>query len=349
VALMPNAPAGVYSARVLRLALLAAVAGALAIAAPASAEVVLVKDREGRTITFDVQAPDVDVEWYAELLRNAAHGDEIARVTVRVVATDDLRMLCGSGAGGCYSGTTRGGRIVVPAARTAMLAHTVVHEYAHHLDASYGVPGTREPNGTPRWWTARDMARRLAAGEVSRTYSLGWDRAIAEVFAEDYVQLHLQTPHRIRWLTPPDETVVAALRADLAEVTGGAGAPPPAAPAPPPASTAPVVVTRRGTIGARRSVSVPYELLGPGRRVTFSARLGVATAGAQARMEIRCEGEPPILRALVRGRTTTLDLRHRGPARCDAIVRNTGRVRATFTSTLRLSLEPALAGTSRSR
>ena len=316
-----------------RLGLLLAVVAALLLAAPAAAEIVHAQDREGRTITFDVQAPGVDVEWYAELLRNAAHGDEIARVTIRIVAADDLHFLCGAGAGGCYSAGARGGRIVVPAGRSAAVAHTLIHEYGHHIDLSTPVDGAREPNGTPNWWHAREMARRLAAGEVSQTYTLGWDRAIAEIFAEDYVQLHLTTPYRIRWLAPPDAAVVEALRAD---VQGS-----PATPAPAPGPVEPVVITRRATLAPGGTAATPYGLLGPGRRVTFTARLGVVPAGARARIEIRCETGLVATRPLVRGHRTTVDLRNRGPATCRALVRNTGRVRAAVVSTLRLSMEPA--------
>jgi hypothetical protein len=311
---------------------LVACVAALLLAAPAAAEIVFLQDREGRTITFDVQVPSVDVEWYAELLRNVAHGDEISRVTIRIVAPDDLHMLCGAGAGGCYSGGGRAGRIVVPAGKSAQLAHVVVHEYGHHVDFSHPVPGVREPNGTPTWWVARDMARRLQAGEVLQSYGLGWERAIAEIFAEDYVQLHLRTPYRIRWLAPPDETVLNALRADLQ------GAP--AAPVEPPAPPAPVVITRRSTLAAGRTAGVDYQLLGPGRRVTFTARLAVQPAGARARMEIRCVGAAVIARPLVRGHATTMDLRNRGPAVCRAVVRNTGQSRVTVATTLRLAQEP---------
>ena len=44
---------------------------------------------------------DADVGWYAGLLRRAAHGDEIERVTVRIVDWDEIRTRCASYAAGC--------------------------------------------------------------------------------------------------------------------------------------------------------------------------------------------------------------------------------------------------------
>ncbi len=70
-------------------ATLLALVAALALATAAGAEIVTRADTEGRTITFDVQAPSVDVDWYAAVLRAAAHGDEISRVTIRIVREED--------------------------------------------------------------------------------------------------------------------------------------------------------------------------------------------------------------------------------------------------------------------
>jgi hypothetical protein len=53
------------------LLLLAVLATALVSAAAASAEIVTREDDEGRTITFDVLAPEVDVEAYSAPLRTA--------------------------------------------------------------------------------------------------------------------------------------------------------------------------------------------------------------------------------------------------------------------------------------
>ena len=137
---------------------------------------------------------------------------------MNIVSWDELRSTCGRGAAGCYSRNP----MVVPAEQSDETAHTVVHEYGHHLDRSTPVNGAREPNGTPHWWRARGMAELVRLGSVTRDYSLDWSRSIAEIFAEDYARLALgQTEYRIPWLGEPDETVLAALKADL-----GLGPPP---------------------------------------------------------------------------------------------------------------------------
>ena len=50
---------------------------------------------------------------------------------------------------------------------------------------------------------------------MSPTYSLGWGRAVGEIFAEDYVQVNLRTNYFITALARPDRAVRAALRRDL--------------------------------------------------------------------------------------------------------------------------------------
>lgn len=248
-----------------------------------------------------------------------------------IVPGADLRTACGPGANGCYR---RGAEatIVVPAGTTDAIRHTLVHEYGHHIDAWRGVGATsREPNGSASWWEARGMSQLLAEGKVSHTYSLGWDRSIGEIFAEDYAQLHLETPYRIGWLDPPNEAVRAALARDLENVPA---APAPAAPKPP------VVVERRGTLRRAAVVEIPFELLGPGRRVTFTAQIG--PAAARVRMELRCSDGRKATRVLSRARPAAkIDLRDAGPARCTVALRNTGAVAASYFARLRLALARA--------
>src|SRR5688500_9075354 len=110
------------------LAVPAAVAAALAVAGDALAAEIVRRDAEGRPIQLDVRAEGVDADWYAGLLRRAAHADEISTVTIRIVDPDDLADMCGRQAGGCYRGG-RGGGVVVPAGRSSAVAHTLLHEY----------------------------------------------------------------------------------------------------------------------------------------------------------------------------------------------------------------------------
>jgi hypothetical protein len=314
-----------------RLTLLLSLLVALAAAPAAWADVVTSQDHLGRTISFDVRAENVDLEWYAENLRTAAHGDEIERVRFLIVPAAELRERCGSGAAGCYR---RGSdaTITLPAGRSDGIQHTLYHEYGHHVDASRGVAAaSREPNGSASWWEARDMTGLLAEGKVSHTYSLGWEKAIGEIFAEDYAQLHLETQFRIGWLDPPTEAVRAALRNDLENVPA---TPAPAAPRPP------VIVNRRGVLRGTARAEIPFELLGPGRRVTVYARIGPARA--RVRMEIRCsDGRTWARRLDAARRQSTIDLRDVGPARCTASLRNIGPVAADFHLRVRLALPRA--------
>ena len=308
-----------------RLLLLLSLVSSLAFAGEAAAAEVVLADGQGRPIHFDVRAEGADPEWYAALLRAAPHGDEIATVEINVVSWDELFSICGREAGGCYSRDV----IVVPAAETAETAHTLLHEYAHHLDRSMPVAGVREPNGGPEWWRARGMAELVRIGSVARSYALGWDRSIAEIFAEDYARLALgESRHKIAWLGEPDEDVLAALKADL-----GLG-PAPAAATPP--AIRPVSIERRGTLAPRRRIAIPFGLLGPGRRVTATASIA-----ARGTLEIRCAGTRIALRTLTAGtRKVTIVRRGLGPAECTATLTNSSTARGAYTLVVGLSIEP---------
>src|SRR5262245_50743663 len=172
-------------------ALLAVVAAALTSATVARAELEVRQDAAGRSITFDVFAPGVNVDWYAGLLSNAAHGDEISTVTIRIVPQSEIRAACGGGASACYQRRRGTPTITVAAGESERLAATVLHEYGHHLDANRSVSGVGELNGTPTWWAMRGMAALAAAGTVREDYRNGWDHSIGEIFAEDYSVINM--------------------------------------------------------------------------------------------------------------------------------------------------------------
>ena len=168
-----------------RLLLLVTACLSLAYAGQAAATEVVVPDDLGRSIRFDIRAEGVGVEWYAALLRAAPHADEISTVRIDLVTPTELVETCGQEAAGCYGRKV----ITVAATETAANAHTLVHEYGHHVDASRGVAEAREPNGSSTWWRARGMTRLVATRSAFHGYVRGWDRNIAEIFAEDYAQV----------------------------------------------------------------------------------------------------------------------------------------------------------------
>ena len=323
-----------------RLLLAVVLAVALAAATGANAAIVTSHDGQGREITFDVRAATVDTEWYASVLRASAHGNEISDVTIRIVPRSEIASRCGQDAAACFE-QRRGVRtITVPSGKSDGLASTLLHEYGHHLDSSWAVDGVAELNGTPAWWAARGMAALVQAGSVAWDYGLGWDRSIGEVFAEDYAYIHGAGYYSIPWLAPPDEALKALLLAELGVVPAAPPATPPVAPPPSEPSTRPVVVHRSGTLGPRGRRAVPFQLLGPDRRVTVTASVSATRRSrAAARLEVVCDGALVARIVVPARRAATLDLPGLGPARCDAVLVSTSTVRQRYALRLRLALE----------
>lgn len=282
----------------MRRVLVTAVAAAIAALSPAAAlgAVSTFRDAEGRAIRVDVRAQGVSGAAYADILRDAVHGDEIATLTMRIVPAARITAICGSqDAVACYSG----GVMVVPAAPRAEVERTVLHEYGHHIDAERGGATGSEPDGTRRWWTARGMGARVAAGEVARDYSRGWDRSIGEIYAEDYVQLNTAADYAIDWLDPPGAAVLRAIRRDITgSASGGSGGPGGASES--------RTWTQSGVLTGGQTVRLPFGTLGPGRRIDLSAAL---SAPATVRATLWCGGRV-VARTRVSG-TTSLTLSRR--------------------------------------
>jgi hypothetical protein len=303
----------------------------LGLATGAGAAIVRTTDLQGRQITFDVRAATVDTDWYANVLRATAHGNEISNVTIRIVPDSSIEGLCGPAAAACYQGF--GGRptIMIPAGKSQFIEGTLIHEYGHHVDASTANPGIPELNGIPVWWADRGMATLLGNHQVAFDYSLGWEHSIAEIFAEDYASIHVGASYHygITWLTPPDDK----LKTDMFAALGTPPAPLPAAP------NLPLVVNRNGTLTPHDVKSVPFGLLGPGRHVTFTATVSRPTRkGVRARIQVVCNGTVAGTRTIAKGqKTRTLDLPNMGPGDCDA--RLMSNVSVTLKFTLRLQLQ----------
>src|SRR5262245_33312448 len=256
----------------------------LALAGGAGAAIITSTDLQGRQITFDVRATAVDTNWYTDVLRATAHGSEISNVTIRIVPDTSVEGLCGAEAAACYTRITGRPTIIIPAGKNQFIEGTLIHEYGHHVDATTPNPGIPELNGIPVWWADRGMAALFANRQVAFDYSKGWDHSIAEIFAEDYAYIHVGPAYHyaITWMTPPDDK----LKADMFAALGGT--PTAALPAAP---NAPLVVHRIGTLGPRKTKTVPFGLLGPGRHVTFTATVSRATRkGVRARIQVVCNG-----------------------------------------------------------
>jgi hypothetical protein len=312
-----------------------ALAFALAAATGADAAIVTARDTQGRTITFDVRAATVDTNWYADVLRATAHGNEISDVTIRIVPEPDIEALCGDAAAACYSGR-RGPKIIfISAGKNLNLESTLIHEYGHHLDTYWRVPGVPELNGTPVWWQARGMASLLSRSRVAFDYSLGWDHSIGEIFAEDYAYIHMGdtngSRYAIPWMSAPDEALKTALFAEL----GAPTAPLPEAP------NEPLIIERTGVLAPRDTRSLAFGLLGPGRRVTFTAKVSrPKRKGVRARVKIVCDGKVVANQPVGKGRSVrTVDVQNLGPAQCDARLVSSVGVTLAYTLTLRLVRE----------
>jgi hypothetical protein len=305
----------------------------LALAAGANAAIITTTDGQGRRITFDVRATAVDTNWYADVLRATAHGNEISNVTVRIVPDQSIENLCGAEAAACYTRSSSRPTIMISAGKNQFIEGTLIHEYGHHLDASTPVPGVPELNGAPAWWAARGMAAMFASRVVAFDYSKGWDHSIAEIFAEDYAYIHVGPTYHygMPWLGPPGDALKAAMFAELGTPTSTL----PAAP------NTPLVVNRVGTLAPRGIKSIPFGLLGPGRRVTLSATVSrPQRKGVRARMQIVCNNSVVATQAFARRQTKrTLDVPNLGPADCDARLVSTVKVSLKYTIRLQLAVE----------
>jgi hypothetical protein len=105
--------------------------------------------------------------------------------------------------------------MVVPAEQSDENAHTVVHEYGHHVDRSTPVTGVREPNGTPVWWRARGMERLVRVSSVATSYVLAGNGASPRSSPRTTPSSLWARDYNIGWLPSPDATVLAAVTFDL--------------------------------------------------------------------------------------------------------------------------------------
>lgn len=150
----------------------------------------LYHDRRGRPIRVIARTRAVEPRAYADILKDAVHGTEIAQVTVLIVGGERIPQLCSPGAGGCYLRASQ--TIVVPAGTRSQVEHALLHEYGHHLDAHRRGVGP-ELNGGRFWFRARGIGGLLRSGELGYGNARPWAERVHEMWAEDYAALHLDS------------------------------------------------------------------------------------------------------------------------------------------------------------
>ncbi|SEH13688.1 hypothetical protein [Thermoleophilum album] len=186
-------------------------------------------DGAGRQFLVGTDLPGVDLASFARILIGTIHGNELRRVQVLVAPRADIDSLCGEQAAACYFGADDGsgrGQINV-AADDPSLRHSLIHEYGHHIDNQLvgigkGISLNRLScsvggDGSRRWLFARErQSRVLTSGRFRcNPTTTPWDRLLPELFAEDYAYLNGIRDWQIPGVAPPDQGVLAALRADM--------------------------------------------------------------------------------------------------------------------------------------
>ena len=259
-------------------------------------------------------------------------------MTIRIVDWDELARALRRAA---RPGATRGregnrGVMVVPAGRSAGIAHTVIHEYGHHVDWSRRHSNLDEPNGTPLWWKARGMAELVALRSVRDRYQVGWNRSIAEVFAEDYAYTNLRRGYRISLARAAEQTRPAG-DPRRSRPRRAARDREPRGPRSPARRDRPAGHARVRTTGSRSTS-------GCSGRTAVSGSTDVARRRAgSGRVEVSCErdasGRAPLT---ARERPTSLELPRVGPGAVPGVDRRTPASQAErFRFTVRLGVRAA--------
>ena len=127
------------------------------------------------------------------------------------------------------------------------------------------------------------MAQLVASQSMRHHYEVGWDRAISEVFAEDYAYTNLHRTCKIDWLERPSRGRPS--RRSCADL--GLAAPPVITDARP--ATQARRDRPRGHARVRTSrVTVDFGLLGPNRQCPASRASSSVQARTRGRVEVDC-------------------------------------------------------------
>lgn len=297
------------------------------------------QDAAGRPFGFDPGSTGADPAPFVAVLSRAVHGDEIRDLTVRVVPVRAIRQTCTDPrAVACYERDETGhGVITTSPVLDRQGARTLLHEYGHHIDATYGNGSRSDPNGTPGWWAARRMGRLVATGRVSRTYARGWGHALGEVFAEDYMVMNAGGRSGISWLPQPSRRVRAAMRRDITAYRG-----------PAPSWPAGDIMWRAfsaGVVGEGRTLTVAVPAVAVGQRLVVSAQPDGARAITPLTVAVACPGSSPLVAPAERGQGLAVTITTAATVPCTAEVR--GDDTASGGASLQVVVEPSASARGR--
>jgi hypothetical protein len=122
---------------------------------------------------------------WGEFFGGLVHGEELGRVTVRIVTPDELELNCGPHALGCYTG----GLLVIPGEQAGGIdpAEIARHEYGHHIAASRANPPWNAGTwGPKRWATRAGICPRAATGAINPDDYSNYELSPREAWAEVY-------------------------------------------------------------------------------------------------------------------------------------------------------------------
>ena len=158
---------------------------------------------------------------WGEFFGGLVHGEELGRVTVRIVTPDELESNCGPQALGCYTS----GLLVIPGEPAGGIepAEIARHEYGHHIAASRANPpwsaGTWGPK---RWATQVGICPRAATGALEPDDYSNYELSPREAWAEVYRVMNDRRAGlaSLTWSIVddsfiPDDTVLRAAEADV--------------------------------------------------------------------------------------------------------------------------------------
>lgn len=144
----------------------------------------------GEQVTIEVSdsySPEaVSPQAWADFFAGLLHGDELARVTVRIATPAEVGELCGPYASGCYAG----GLLVMPGETWAGVTPEEVarHEYGHHVALNRSNPPWQAVDWGPKRWSSRvnvcslTAAAELFPGDEGRFYRLNPGEGFAEAY-----------------------------------------------------------------------------------------------------------------------------------------------------------------------